>query len=272
MAYAGNRVAKEHGSLRVAIVPKAPTVRDDLHLEITGDGNVTSCGWENNGKTIEGEDGVSLPRGNCRKGDLISVFVKVRGQVAKTSVTIADSPPKIITVRYQPPDFYCGVDITAQPQAEDADGDTIQFRYLWIINGEERSWENSATLKGDQFHRGDRISLQVTPFDGEREGKTYRTGSITVPDAPPHFVTTPPPVTKTRTYVYNARAEDPDGDTLTYSLVSGPSGMIVDTRTGRAIWKIGADQLGRQRAEIEARDEFGLSARQEISFDIHMIR
>lgn len=268
---AGHGRAMETQIPSVTISPESPSVRDDLHISLAGGSEIGRCRWRINGEEVKGESGVSLPRGKFRKGDLISVSVMVEGKEVEASVSIADAPPRVLGVHFTPAAFYRGIDVTVQPQAEDPDGDEVQFRYLWIINGEQETWEDSSVLIGDRFHRGDRIALQVIPFDGEKEGRAYRTGEITVPDAPPHFVTTPPPVRKTRTYVYEARAEDPDGDNLSYSLESGPAGMTIDKNTGRLTWDISPDQAGEHKAKIEVSDGEGLRAAQKISFDISML-
>jgi hypothetical protein len=48
--------------------------------------------------------------------------------------------------------------------------------------------------------------------------------------------TAPSPAIDSKNYRYQVRASDVDGDRLTYSLVSGPSGMSIDTNTGLVKW------------------------------------
>jgi len=64
------------------------------------------------------------------------------------------------------------------------------------------------------------------------------------PSAPPITENQAPIITSTPvttaivgvTYYYNAGATDPDGDTLTYSLIAKPSGMTIDSATGLISW------------------------------------
>ena len=37
-------------------------------------------------------------------------------------------------------------------------------------------------------------------------------------------------------YIYEVKATDPDGDVLTYSLIANPSGMAIDSSTGKVTW------------------------------------
>jgi len=47
-------------------------------------------------------------------------------------------------------------------------------------------------------------------------------------------------------YEYDVNANDPDGDTLVYSLLEGPAGMIIDSATGLIEWMPELDQKGEE--------------------------
>jgi hypothetical protein len=49
-------------------------------------------------------------------------------------------------------------------------------------------------------------------------------------------------------------ATDPDGDTLTFSLVAGPSGMTVDPGSGLLRWSPTAAQVGAQTVTLRVSD------------------
>ncbi|TNE46339.1 MAG: hypothetical protein EP343_24045 [Deltaproteobacteria bacterium] len=66
--------------------------------------------------------------------------------------------------------------------------------------------------------------------------------TITVEDVnqPPTFTSTPPAnATEDQPYSYPAKATDPNGGTLTYSLVTSPPGAIVNPSTGLVSWTPG---------------------------------
>lgn len=188
---------------------------------------------------------------------------------ASGSASAKNSHPKVVSVSLDPPDrVYRGVDITAVPKGEDPDGDEIRFRYQWVINGEEPVAEDSPVLKGDRFKRGDWVSVHITPSDQEGEGEVFRPLPIVIPDAPPKFTSTPPMEFKALRYAYQAAAEDPDGDPVTFSLASAPHGMRIDPETGRIDWEITRDDVGDQTIEVVAEDGLGGKASQKYTLSI----
>jgi len=55
-------------------------------------------------------------------------------------------------------------------------------------------------------------------------------------------------------YTYNVNATDPDGDTLTYSLTTHPSGMTVNSATGLINWTPTSAQIGDHNVTVEVSD------------------
>lgn len=47
------------------------------------------------------------------------------------------------------------------------------------------------------------------------------------------------------------KADDPDGDTLSFELTVAPSGMSIDSSTGVIKWKPGTSQVGPQKVTVE---------------------
>jgi fibro-slime domain-containing protein/RHS repeat-associated protein len=60
-----------------------------------------------------------------------------------------------------------------------------------------------------------------------------------------------------RQYTYQVRAEDPNGDPLTYSLVTAPDGMKIDASTGLVTWNPGADKVGTHNVTVKVSDGRG---------------
>jgi hypothetical protein len=258
---------RHSGSLQVRIIPEQPTSNDDLQAVLTKGGNDLSLRWEKNGQVLEGENSPRLTKSHFAKGDTITVTVTEGSQVGKASVAIANSPPEIRSVRFTPDHICRGVDVTAAPEGIDADGDGIKYECKWIINGEETT-EDSLVLTSDRFQKSDTISVAITPFDGDGAGKTYRTQTITVPKAAPRFISTPPATFRGKIYSYNAKAEDPDGESITYSLASAPAGMTIDEKTGRIIWPVREGSAGLHTIEIVAQGSEGAKASQKYSLNI----
>lgn len=249
------------GKLSVKISPESPTVEGDLQaIPVGGEVNYR---WERNGQVINVETGPVLPKDRYSKGDVISVTVTAHGAEGTASVRIRNSPPRITSVPFSPEYLHRGVDITVAPEAFDADGDRVRFRYKWLVNGEERS--EDSVLKGDQFKKGDKIIIKVIPYDNDEDGVVFTSKPLVIPNAPPSFVSSPPQHFQGEIYMYHAKAEDPDGDILTYSLAAAPQGMTIDNKTGAIEWKINKEAAGTHTLEVVAKDPEGSKAIQKYS-------
>ena len=78
---------------------------------------------------------------------------------------------------------------------------------------------------------------------------TYQAWTVTVAappvNQPPQFTDTPPlAVTAGHRYQWNATAEDPEGDTLTFSIKDGPTTASIDASMGTLTWDPPADRRG----------------------------
>ncbi|AMV73478.1 hypothetical protein JCM30471_18940 [Desulfuromonas carbonis] len=262
------RAAQDKAELQVSLLPAEATKKNDLRAVVSGAAGALSFRWEINGQEIEGNAGALLSNDLFHAGDQVSVMVRANGQKASSEVLIGNSPPEILEVNYGPSRVYRGVAIVARPEAVDLDGDAVTFEYRWLVNGEENFFPAGDTLPGDQFHKGDRIAVEVLPVDSEGEGQPYLTGEIVVGNAPPVFTSTPPESFRAALYSYPARAEDGDGDPLNYFLVTGPAGMTIDQKSGLVQWPIARDQGGENLVKIGVRDGDGLEAIQEFRLDI----
>jgi PKD repeat protein len=75
---------------------------------------------------------------------------------------------------------------------------------------------------------------------------------------PPHFTSAPVVDARVNTaYNYPATAVDLDGDALTFSLVSGPAGLTINSSTGVVTWTPTASQLGLQNVTLQVADSAG---------------
>ncbi|MEM9804842.1 MAG: putative Ig domain-containing protein [Cyanobacteria bacterium P01_D01_bin.56] len=69
-------------------------------------------------------------------------------------------------------------------------------------------------------------------------------------------------------YRYQVEATDADNDPLTYSLVSGPAGMSIDSSTGLMTWSPGSDNLGEQTVSVIVSDDKGGTATQTFAITV----
>jgi hypothetical protein len=255
-------------TLRVVIEPQLATADHDL-TAVANDTSVTYT-WSVNGHLLEGESRNVLSKALFRRSDTVMIEVALNAQHARAETIIQNSPPRALEVSMGRPldTLHQGLDLTAMPKGVDADGDEIRWEYQWIRNGEALDTETTAMLRGDRYQRGDRLTVTVTPADGEARGEPYTPGPIVIANGAPEFVSRPAIHTGGAEYVYDVQATDPDGDHVRYRLVTAPAGMTVDSETGRIRWPLKGVAPGRQAVEITVDDGLGGSASQPFELDI----
>lgn len=80
---------------------------------------------------------------------------------------------------------------------------------------------------------------------------------------PPLFTSTPSTrIVAPATYTYDSDATDPDGNSLTYSLVVAPDGMTIDAATGLVTWPVSETALGAHPVRLRGSDGHGGTAEQ----------
>lgn len=125
------------------------------------------------------------------------------------------------------------------------------------------TWIPSADQMGTQA-----VTVRVTDALGAFATQHF---SITV-----HCVNQAPTVTSrpgTRAYageayLYAVRADDPDGDQLTFTLLAPPTGMNIDSRTGVVRWTPQATQAGLHGITVQVDDGNGNVAQQVFTLEV----
>ena len=254
------------------ILPVAPTAGDELRAVISGANEPVTYRWQVNGDDLPEYASDRLAVGSFHRGDRVTLIASSGSIEAQAEAEIGNTPPQVISVGYFPPMVRRGTELVAKPQVEDLDGDPVTLHFQWFLNGVEQVGSDSATLPGTVFARGDQVAVEVVPSDDQSEGEAYRTGTIQVENAPPHFVTSPPTTFRSATYIYRAAAEDADGDPLIFTLESGPNGMAIDPQSGEVRWAIARDQSGPQDVRLTVRDPNGGEDVQEFHLDISVTK
>ncbi|MCF7962081.1 MAG: putative Ig domain-containing protein [Pirellula sp.] len=151
-------------------------------------------------------------------------------------------------------------------RAQDADGDGVSYRLdtapagmtINPSSGEVR-WVATAGQIG-------RHSIIVAAEDGHG-GTALQSFELQVVanglNAPPIFISSPrTSIQIGRRYLYAVEAFDPSGDSLSYSLLTAPTGMTISA-AGLVQWQPTADQLGDQPVSIQVDDGRGGIIRQD---------
>ena len=85
----------------------------------------------------------------------------------------------------------------------------------------------------------------------------------------PVFDTTPrTDIVVDERYLYDADATDPDGDTITYSLLAAPSGMTIDAQSGMVEWHPQILDVGQHEMKVLALDSLGQGAWQAFTLTV----
>jgi hypothetical protein len=247
-------------SIRVTAVEDAPTADDmnvsleeDASLPITltgsdpeGDPLTYSVVKEPNHGRLSGETPnlIYTPDPNFSGSDSISFIVSDGGAESKPgivtiSVTGTNDPPaaeddSITTQEDQP--------ATINVLANDREMDDETLKISRVTQGAN----GSVTINADgtltykpkkEFHGDDQFSYTIVDQGGETDTATVKVVVFEVDDPP--TITSQPPTTAMMhmPYVYNVVAADPDGsDELIYSLEVQPTGMTINSSTGRIEW------------------------------------
>ena len=133
--------------------------------------------------------------------------------------------------------------------ATDANGDTLTYNLVsgpdgMSIDSASGALTWQANIRGEQ-----QIALSVT--DGEKTSTLNYT--LQVVNTSPVITSSPTLTGKVGTeYSYTVTAEDADGDTLLYELVTGPTGMAMDN-SGKVTWT--PTTAGSYQVIVRARDD-----------------
>ncbi|TLM68954.1 MAG: hypothetical protein FDZ69_01780 [Deltaproteobacteria bacterium] len=250
------------GSAR--IIPEQPTSGDCLNAIVTGSGG-GAYQWFVNDQPLPANNEARLCGDFFKRGDRVSVKI---GSGSPTSVTIGNSPPRVSEVAVSPREWRSGMAIEIVPTTEDADGDPVELRYQWSINGELDPFLTDPVLPAERNRRGDRIEVLVTPHDGREAGESYRAFVQAVAGSAPKIVSQPPASFEALSYTYQVKAEDPDNDPLIFALDTPPQGMTIDSATGLVSWPLTGVQPGKYEVRIVVRDPEGGEDRQEYAITL----
>jgi hypothetical protein len=156
----------------------------------------------------------------------------------------------------------------------DADGDALSF--LWsLLSRPDGSFaavsdadKDIATLVPDGAGL---YVAQLIVSDGELPSDPdTATVEILVGNQPPEFTSSPPgSAILGAAYGYHAQAKDPEGGTVTFELIEGPAGMIIDPDTGVIAWTPGPADLGDHPVTVQAMDPLGATAIQGFTITVY---
>jgi len=260
--------AEGGGDVKIQIMPGQPTAADCLGAMTMGTAGQSQYHWYVNDQPVSGQNGSRLCGEFYKRGDRVVVAIGKGASTVKAAVTIANSPPRITGISATPDQVFADSNIKVVPVAEDKDGDPVEFRYQWLINGEANPFLTENMLAGDHFNKGDVLQVKITPFDGIDEGPVYESFTMTIPNAPPLIDSQPPQQFEALEYSYQVKAGDADGDKLVYTLAKAPQGMTIDPGTGLINWPLSGVRPAAYPLKIVVSDPDGAEAFQEFTLTL----
>jgi len=254
--------------LKLSLLPENPGAGSDMQVQIAGCRERVEYAWAINGEPVANATQPQLAAGTYRRGDTVTATVKCGSPSLSASAVIANTLPVINKFSLKNQQVTAGEEIALIAEATDIDGDEIEFRYIWNINGEDQISPNGPVLPAGAVRSGDKISVTVIPSDRDGEGQPLQGTVFEVTNSPPHFVSRPPLSFRSAVYRYSAKADDPDGEQLTYRLEEAPPAMQINAATGEIIWQIPPDTVGSFTVRISAADPTGQQALQEYTITL----
>jgi MYXO-CTERM domain-containing protein len=161
-------------------------------------------------------------------------------QAWKVTVKNVNDAPKIVGT--PPRQATARAKVTYRPKVVDPDPNES---HTWKLNkGPNGAAVNPSTGEwtwtpgnGDVGKTFD-VEIQVCDKAGACDKQFWKITVKRAPNSPPKITSTPPkgPALEDQKYTYNAKATDPDGDRLAWSVLQGPQGLSINPTTGVVTW------------------------------------
>ena len=220
----------------MSIEPIAPSTESELSYtveaeDIDGDALSFSAEWRVNGERVH--IGPTLAAEYFEREDEVSLTLSpsdglVSGPAIQTRTLIENASPTLVSVSMDPSDPDRTDRIVASALGTDPDSDALQTEFSWWLNGEELS--EGPSLPAGLTERGDQLQLKARISDGEftEFGQVTVTVANAAPAAPTlAILPAGGPVAEVDDLVcaIETPSVDPDGDTVSYSILWTRDGM-----------------------------------------------
>jgi len=162
--------------------------------------------------------------------------------------------PIISRVEFSPAEMTVQTDISIKPTLQ-RDEPGVTYKCRWFINEKEQLDLDALTLPHDRFHKKDVVHCIIKAKNGNVESPELHSDFRIILNSDPAIE--PLPLTPFRLpgeLSYQIKASDPDGDSLTYDLLSPlDMGVVVDRGSGKIIWAVDASMLRSLPKSLEIR-------------------
>ena len=174
----------------------------------------------------------------------------------------ANRPPSILSASITPLTTRAK-SLSVQVDARDPDGDLISYRHQWSRNGNPIPGQTGSILASQIVKRGDRLAVEIIPFDGKNEGRSYRAEAV-VGNTPPEVtrvVLEPREVRMGGRLQANVEAFDPDQDGIEYRFRWWRNNKEISEGTDSELEIIGFERGDVINVQVTPYDESGTSGK-----------
>jgi len=215
----------------VSISPDPATSEDTLTCSYSGfsdadgDADASTYAWTADGTSVGADNTLAdaFSRDETVTCTVTPYDGEDTGAPVSASLTISNSPPEVTAVSLNPNTVYTDDTISASMSTSDADGDAVSLSYEWMVDGATVA-ETGSTLDGAAyFEKGQTVALVVTPTDGDEDGDTAASETLTVanslPTAPELSISPEAPLAGSDDLLCQIAtvSTDDDDDPVTYS-------------------------------------------------------
>jgi len=229
--------------------------------------------WRVNGGPVVSTD-AAIETTGLAKGDQLEVTVVATDGRAESerfvrAVAIGNRPPIVSFVGIVPESPSPGVVLEAEVAAVDEDGDELELRYVWRVNGRLAS-EDGSRLDTEALAPGDIVQLEVAASDGSRVTRPTSSAPVRIGRSrAPEIVSQPGGLREDGVFRYALEAVDPEGDApLRFELLESPAGMTLDASTGELAWTPGPEQSGTFTVDVKVVDPWGAASAQRFDLSV----
>ncbi len=226
------------------------------------------------GMTID-QTGLVLWTPTRDQSGIASVTIQLTDLAAETAqqtfsinVALVNQAPVISSTA--PANVLAGDLYSYQIEATDPESDELTYALLTSPSGMSVSSDGLISWTPANSQIGEHpVELQVTDRFGEFDVQVF---AVTVidPNSAPEITSTPVSEAIIGTqYQYQITATDANGDAISFSLVSAPTGMTIDSFSGLVSWLPQATDEGIYEIEIQAADSNGATVIQSYSLAVN---
>ena len=247
------------GIYKIELSPSYATKNSSITAKVRGAGpSDLSYQWIINGSEIEGAIEKVLQYPYLKKNDSVQVkvFIKDKGELVSDPLIISNIIPEIQTAKLLPQNPKKGDKLKVEVKTFDGDNDLVSLSYEWFVNGESVDETFDVIAIKKPIKRGDKVSVKITPDDGEQEGQAITLYSV-VANALPNVLSDMEPTIDDFVYTSKVMAKDPEGDPLTFSLKQAPDGMIINSKSGVITWELELEDEGAHNIIVSVIDSHG---------------